>query len=196
MVAKMLVWIYRGFRHIRYLILTVLYKPMFASHGKNFRFDPDGYYTFSNIHVGDDVLLGYRPMLMATLSKIRIGNHVMLGPFVEIIGGNHNYSEVGKFMSEVTNKQPFDDQDIIIEDDVWIGSRAIILKGVHIRRGAIIAAGAVVTNDVPPYAIVGGVPAKVIKFRWDIAAILNHEKLAYSEDKRLSEQILRSTRIL
>ena len=56
--------------------------------------------------------------------------------------------------------------DIIIDDDVWIGYRSIILSGVHIGQGAVIAAGAVVTKDVPPYTIVGGVPAKVIKYRF------------------------------
>lgn len=55
--------------------------------------------------------------------------------------------------------------DIIIEDDVWIGFRATIMSGVHIKQGAVIAAGAVVTKDVPPYAIVGGVPAKILKYR-------------------------------
>lgn len=56
--------------------------------------------------------------------------------------------------------------DILVDSDVWIGQRAIILSGVHIGQGAVIAAGSVVTKDVPPYAIVGGVPAKVIKYRF------------------------------
>ena len=56
--------------------------------------------------------------------------------------------------------------DIIVEDDVWIGNGATILSGVRIGQGSVVAAGAVVTKDVPPYAIVGGVPAKVIKYRF------------------------------
>ena len=54
---------------------------------------------------------------------------------------------------------------VIIGDDVWIGARVIILKGVYVGKGAVIAAGAILTKDVPEYAIVGGVPAKVIKYR-------------------------------
>ena len=54
-----------------------------------------------------------------------------------------------------------------MDDDVWIGENALILSGVHINQGAVIGAGAVVVNDVPPYAIVGGVPAKVIKYRFE-----------------------------
>lgn len=56
--------------------------------------------------------------------------------------------------------------DIIVGDDVWVGYGATILSGVHIGQGAVIAAGAVVNKDVPPYAIVGGIPAKVIKYRF------------------------------
>ena len=56
--------------------------------------------------------------------------------------------------------------DIIVEDDVWIGQNAVVLSGVRIGQGAIVAAGAIVTKDVPPYAIVGGNPAKIIKYRF------------------------------
>jgi acetyltransferase-like isoleucine patch superfamily enzyme len=81
-------------------------------------------------------------------------------------------------------KTPDDDLGVIIEDDVWVGTRAVILHGVRVRRGAIVAAGAVVTKSVPPYAIVGGVPARVLKFRWDVETILKHEEALYSADER------------
>jgi len=79
------------------------------------------------------------------------------GSNVTIIGGDHNASVVGKFMYdyEVQEKRPEDDQDVIIEDDVWIGTGAIILKGVRLGRGSIVAAGALVRKDVLPYTIVG-----------------------------------------
>ena len=64
-----------------------------------------------------------------------------------------------------TIKQDYYDADIIIGDDVWIGGGALILAGVSVGKGAIIAAGAVVNKDVPDYAIVGGIPAKVLKYR-------------------------------
>jgi acetyltransferase-like isoleucine patch superfamily enzyme len=178
------------FRRLRRQYLTLIYSSLFGNHGRNFRFDPDGYYSYENIYVGDDVLLGYHPMLMASLSKIRIGSHVMFGPFVSIIGGNHNVAEIGRFMFDVIDKRPGDDQDVIIEDDVWVGTRAIILRGVTVRRGAIVAAGAVVTKEVPPYAIVGGIPAKVINFRWNVDTILEHEKKLYPVEKRLSRDEL------
>ena len=71
--------------------------------------------------------------------------------------------------------------NIIVDDDVWIGFRSTILSGVHIGQGAIVAAGSVVTKDVPPYAIVGGVPAKVIKYRFSPEMIEELLKVDYSK---------------
>ncbi len=156
--------------------------------GKNFVFDPDGEYSFHNIEVGDDVFIGPGAVLSATESKISISNKVMFGPNVTIMGGDHNTSVVGKFMYDVKEKRPEDDQPVVIEDDVWIGTGAIILKGVKIHRGSIVAAGSVVTKDVPPYTIVAGVPAKVVKMRFDADTIIAHESILYSQEKRLTKE--------
>ena len=182
-IAFFLISVSRIWHRIREIML----KSLFLSHGSQFRFDPDGTYSFHTISVKDDVNLGLRQVLLATKSYIQIGNHVMFGPEVTIRGGNHRFDLVGRPMSTITDaeKRPQDDLGVIIEDDVWIGTRAVILHGVAISRGAIIAAGSVVTHTVPPYAIVAGVPAQVIKFRWDVNTILAHEKLLYPQDKRL-----------
>ncbi len=169
-----------------------LLQPLFGSHGRNFRFDPDGTYSFNTIFVGDDVNLGLRPIILATRSQIRIGNHVMFGPEVTIRGGNHRIDLVGRFMISVSEeeKRLEDDLGVVIEDDVWIGTRAIILHGVTIGRGSVIAAGAVVTKDVPMYSIVGGVPARVIAMRFDIDSILEHETKIYLPHDRFSREEL------
>lgn len=164
-----------------------IYRPLFESHGCNFFFDPNGVYSFSNISVGNDVNLGYRPILLAAKSKIVLGNKVMFGPNVTLVGGGHNTSIIGKFMIDVQDKRPEDDLGVIIEDDVWVGARAIILRGVKIGRGSIVAAGAVVTKNVPPYSIVGGAPSRVIKFRWEVDEILKHEEALYPIDQRYSK---------
>lgn len=183
MVARVLDIADRCFRRLWMIAL----RPLFGSHGRNFLFDPRGYYSFGNIHVGDDVSLGYRPVLMAALSEIRIGSHVMFGPEVTIIGGNHNTTNVGRFMTDVHEKMPNDDLGVTIEDDVWVGARAVILRGVTIGRGAIVGAGSVVTKTIPAYAIVAGNPAKVVRFRWDVATILRHEQALYPPEDRISE---------
>ncbi|TAM97761.1 MAG: CatB-related O-acetyltransferase [Chitinophagaceae bacterium] len=154
-----------------------LLKPLFKKHGKHFIFDPNGNYSFSTIEVGDDVYIGPGAVLNASESGIVIGNKVMFGPNVTIMGGDHNISEVGKYMFDVKEKKPENDLKVIIEDDVWLGTGAIILKGVTIGRGSVIAAGALVTKDVPPYSIVGGVPAKVIKMRFSEQELKEHKRL-------------------
>ncbi len=179
-------------RRLNRILLMTLYRPLFASYGRNFRFDPAGDYTYGSIHVGHDVHLGMRPTLNATRSTIRIGNKVVFGPEVTIRGGNHRTDLVGRFMFDVTEaeKRPVDDLGVVVEDDVWIGTRAVIVHGVTIGRGAVVGAGAVVTRSVPPYAITGGVPARVIRFRWDVETILRHEALLYPAEQRLERAAL------
>jgi acetyltransferase-like isoleucine patch superfamily enzyme len=94
------------------------------------------------------------------LGEIKIGNNVLIGPQTIIWGRDH-----GMKKDDLIYKQPHVNKKIVIGDDVWIGAHATILKGVNIGEGAVVAAGSLVVKDVPPYAIVGGVPAKIIKYR-------------------------------
>jgi len=170
----------------------VVLRPAFRRYGRRFIFDPAGYYSFNNIQVGDDVSIGSGAVLLASDSKIVIGNKVLIGPNVMIIGGDHNTSVPGRFMYDVKEKRLEDDQDVTIEDDVWIGSGAIILKGVKLGRGSIVAAGAVVNKEVLPYTVVGGVPARVISTRFhDVDTILKHEAALYPPEKRLDPEFIR-----
>lgn len=119
--------------------------------------------------------------MFRSIKDIRIGNKVLFGPHVYIMGGNHNYHEVGKYMFDVKIKREEDDLPVVIEDDTWIGCNVTILKGVTIGRGAIVSAGSVVTKDVPQYAIVGGIPAKVLKYRFSNEEIKEHEAILYKQ---------------
>ena len=88
------------------------------------------------------------------------------------------------------NKPKGYDKDVVVEKDVWIASNVTLLSGVTIGRGATIAAGAVVNRDIPPYSICGGIPAKVIKFYWDIEQIMEHERILYPIEERYSKEKL------
>ena len=116
-----------------------------------------------NIEIGNNCLINHNNVLQAGKvdGKIHIGNYVHTGANVMMIAFNHAFDT----RDIPTIKQEYYDADIIIGDDVWIGGGAIILAGVSIGKGAIIAAGAVVNKDVPEYAIVGGIPASVLKYR-------------------------------
>lgn len=182
-IGQILLFGFRAFRRLR----MHLYRGLFRSHGANFWFDPAGTYSFRNITVGNDVNLGLKPIVYAEMSEVVIGNKVMFGPEVVVVGGGHNVHVVGAFMADVREKTGNEDLGVIIEDDVWVGARALILRGVHVGRGAIVGAGAVVTKSVPPYSIVAGSPARVVGFRFDVEAILRHETLLYSPADRLAQ---------
>lgn len=165
-----------------------IFRSLFASCGHSVIFYPlSSDLFYKNMYLGNNIFISAKASFIASESKIIIGDDVMFGPNVMIIGGNHSSHIVGKLMIDYTldDKLKSDDEDVIIENDVWVGAGAIILKGVHIGRGAIVAAGAVVVRNVPPYAVAGGVPAKVIKYRWSTKDILRHEELLYTIEKRL-----------
>ncbi len=109
------------------------------------------------------------------------GNKILIARNVAFVGrDDHRYDIVGK---AIWDSPRGDNYKAIVEDDVWIGHGAIIISGVTIGRGAIISAGSVVTSDVPRYGIVGGVPAKVIGWRFDENDRKIHEELmGYATD--------------
>lgn len=141
---------------IQYHIYGPYQRARFAKCGENVNIGKGcSFYGAENIYVGDDVYIGPKAMFLTTEAKIIMGKKIMFGPEVAIATGNHRTDLLGRYMYDiqVEEKRPEDDQDVIIEDDVWVGMRAIILKGVTIGQGSIIGAGAVVTKDVPPYSI-------------------------------------------
>lgn len=160
-----------------------LIKRTFESCGKKVRVGQRSSFSgIENISVGDHTSLGSDTRILTTRAKVKIGSYVMFGPGVTIVSGDHRIDVVGKYMSEIgdADKLPENDRNVVIEDDVWIGTGTIILKGVTVGTGSVIAAGALVTKDVPPYAIVGGVPAKVLKFRFTQEEIEAHKKAVAS----------------
>lgn len=116
-------------------------------------------YSCVNNAVGDVVIGNHtRIGLHSTvIGPVSIGSHVNLAQGVTVSALNHNFSETGKRIDEqgITTRQ------IVIEDDVWIGTNATVLAGVRIGSHSVIAAGAVVTHDIPPHSLAAGVPAQV-----------------------------------
>lgn len=101
----------------------------------------------------------------------------MFGPNVMIATGNHRTDVVGSYMIDVKDKRPEDDQDVVIENDVWVGMNAIILKGVHIGEGSIIGAGTIITKDIPPFSIVTNAGGIKIRERFTPDQIVLHHQL-------------------
>lgn len=166
------------------IIVTPVVKHALSSYGNDVHIGK-GIKIFGahNITIGNHVSINVNATFMCTRAKIFIGDHVMFGPNIACITGGHRTDIVGRLMDSVREdeKLPENDQDIRFEGDNWIGAGATILKGVTIGRGAIIAAGAVVTRDVPKYSVVGGVPAKLIKYRFDEDELKKHINILSSE---------------
>lgn len=110
--------------------------------------------------IEDDVDLALG-VLIAVSAKVYIGARTLIGFHTQILSSNHNIPK-GRGKIFTAGRTP---KDIIIEKDVWIGANCIILPGVTIGEGAVVAAGSVVTKDVLPFTIVGGCPAKLIRER-------------------------------
>ncbi len=112
--------------------------------------------------------------------RVTVGRYVMFGAQVHILGADHRFDLAGTPM--VFSGRP-ELPPTTIEDDVWIGTRAVVFAGTHIGRGSIVAAGAVVTRDVPPYSIVGGVPARVLRARFESEEEqARHDEMLAGED--------------
>lgn len=130
----------------------------FKRYGKNVRVWEMAWIKFpENISIGDDVRIHPMTYLDAA-GGIEIGSHVGIAPGVTIYSSNHRYRDADRPYTE----QGYEFGKVVIEDDVWIGARSVILAGVRLAPGTVVAAGAVVTKDTEPYSVVAGVPARII----------------------------------
>ena len=133
-------------------------KGLFKFCGRGVVIESLAHIPFDKVEIGNNSGIGHN----ALLGAVKIGDDVMMGPDVIILSRDHCFNSR---LLPMRLQGKTEDKPVVIDDDVWIGARAIILPGVHIVRGAIVGAGAVVSKDVPEYAIVAGNPARVIKQR-------------------------------
>ena len=141
-------------------IRRLICQRIFESTGRNINIEKGAYFgTGKGIEIGDNSGIGVNCQVYG---PAKIANNVMMGPEVIILTANHSSERLDIPMIQ---QGCLPCQKVTIFDDVWIGTRAIILPGVTIGKGSIIGAGSVVTKDVSDYAVVGGNPARVIKYR-------------------------------
>lgn len=131
--------------------------------------------------------IGPQSIILATKAKFILKKYSESAGRLTVVTGNHARIN-GRFYRTIkNNEKPSNlDKDVIVNEDVWMGLNVTLLSGVEIGRGATIAAGAVVTKSMPPYCIIGGVPAKVLRFYWTIDEIIEHEKSLYPEEERFT----------
>ncbi len=179
MSPQKLTWILRSIPNFLWPLKWLILKRSLRICGKNFRFSPSSIFNDHRlIEIGNDVFFGERTIINTEV-LVKIGNGVMFGPDVMIMGGDHNLSEIGVQMRYV--KTGGVNIPVILEDDVWVGARVLILKGVKIGEGSIVGAGSVVTKEIPPYCIAIGSPCKIIKLRFSDDDLKKHLKLIKSK---------------
>ena len=147
--------------------------------------------TPSNVYMEENTRLRPRiKIINSPNEKVVIKKYSVIAPDVTIVTGNHR-STVGipHFLlgaSHINDKST----NIIIEEDVWVGTGCLLLPGTHLGRGCIVGARTIVNKEIPPYCLVAGNPARIIKKKFSIEQILKHEKVLYAEKDRYTKEQL------
>lgn len=148
--------------------------------------NPKNVFFYENTKLRDGLRIINSPS-----EKVVIKEYSVLASNVTIVTGNHTSTvsipQILLGSSHVNDKSA----NVIIEEDVWVGTRVTILSGTKLGRGCIVGAGALVNKEVPPYAVVVGIPAKIVAVKFSLEQIIKHEKAIYPESKRLSEFYLK-----
>lgn len=145
---------------------------------------PENVYLYEGSKISDAII-------MTPYNKFILKRNSLTTEGLIVLTGNHE-RKIGCFFNTIKQEEKSKglDADVVVEEDCWIGVKVTLLMGVTIRRGTTVAAGAVVSKSTAPYSVVGGVPAKHIKFYWTIDQILEHEKQLYPEEERYSREEL------
>lgn len=184
-------WLYNK---IKDTIVLIKHKYRWKIKNQHNKTRVDHVFSIDNVKVGKYTYGDIRVLDHNLEHTLKIGNYCSIAPNVLfIIGDDHRTDLISTYPFKVQIehsqlREAISKGDIIVQDDVWIGYGSTILSGVTIGQGSVVAARSVVTQDVPPYAIVGGVPAKVIKYRFSDHII---EKMMKIDFSKLDEELLR-----
>lgn len=179
----------KALNKIRNFILFGI-KYRWIKHGKriNCQYSTKFWSPRKSIIIGNFVGIGHNCLF---LCDTEIGNKVMIASQVAFLNSDdHNYNVIGKSMWDSGRGDKY---KITVDDDVWIGHGVIIMAPARIGRGSIVAAGSVVKNNVAPYSIVAGVPAKVVKYRFTSRQIDEHETILIKNKEMREEERTQSS---
>lgn len=156
---------------------VVLHKPALCSNPRN-------------LYMNDNTSIMKNWTLISDTGKFIMKDNSIAAPNLTVITGNHNRLVDHTLEDCIANRLADVERDVVVGEEVWLGTNVTLLPGVHIGRGTTVAAGSVVTHDLPPYSLCAGVPAKVKKVYWSLEQIIQHEECIYPVEKRLSKQDL------
>lgn len=151
-------------------------------------------YNPANLVMEEDTGIGPSGVIMNTYARFIMHRHSGLSINGTVITGDHPHI-IGRFYRTISKKRDhidtsLYDKDVVVDEDCLLSANVTLLSGVHVGRGSVVGAGAVITKDIPPYSIVGGVPAKVIKHKWNIEQVIEHEAKLYTPEERFTREEL------
>lgn len=188
-------WVVKTLRLVR-TALKVFGKKRFLIYGKGLHLGANvRLWAPDRLQIGDHVYIGKDTLIECNAV---IGNHCLIANRVAFVGRHdHDFRRLGipvrlsPWIGDLASSTAVRREEVIVSDDVWIGYAAILLTGVTVGRGAIIAAGAVVTKDVEAYAIVAGNPARKVSVRFEMDEIRRHEEALERTRFSGSESVLK-----
>jgi virginiamycin A acetyltransferase len=150
-----------------------------------------GYGIKQNVYLHKNTVIHEFYKFITPKGKFIMKDNSIAAAGLTVITFNHGYYNVG----DIPNGQGWTDyfvDDVVVEEHVWIGANVTLCPGVHLNRGIVVAAGSVCIKNIeyPPYSIIGGNPAKFIKFKFTIEQQIEHEKICFSENDRLPISLL------
>ena len=179
-------------RHIKLFVSNLsrnyILKSDFKRFGANSRLEyPCHIESPRMVTVEENVNIRYGlQVLNAKTEEVIIKRNSTLAPNVTMVPNNH-IPTVGIPIFLLTSSHVNDKTSkIVIEEDCWVGTNSILLEGCRLGRGSVVGAGSIVTKKVPPYAVVVGIPAKIVAVKFSIEQILDHERILYKEEDRMS----------
>jgi acetyltransferase-like isoleucine patch superfamily enzyme len=153
---------------------VVLHKPSVCS-------NPNNMYLYDNTSIMKNWTL------LSDTGKFIMKDHCIASTNLVVITGNHNRVVEHTLQDSIANRLADEEKDVVLEEEVWLGTNVTLLPGITIGRGTTVAAGSVVNRDLPPYTLCAGIPAKVKKVYWTAEQIMEHERAVYPPDKRKGE---------
>ncbi|CCZ70048.1 chloramphenicol acetyltransferase [Bacteroides sp. CAG:702] len=168
---------YRCLKFIHKKETTQIEYPFLCTRPQNVFLD-----EFVRINPGAKFIIASGKLIVKKYSEIAYGSTIVTGNHVPTVG-------IPQYVlghTHINDKE----QDTIIEEDVWVGANVTLLCGAHLGRGCIVGACSLVNKNIPPYAVVGGIPARIISSKFTLEQILKHEEKLYPEQERLSRSYL------
>ena len=179
-----------GFRTIYQQYVESYDKKKYAKIGNHTIIAGNTHVVPRNMEIDDYCVIQDRLNFISFKGKLYVKKYSVISSGVTIVPASHQLTVGVPFYLSTVGHINDKEGDVRIDEDCWIGTGAIILSNCHIGRGAVVAAGAVVTKNVPPYAVVAGVPARIIASKFNLDQVIEHERKLYSPTERMSRDAI------